>query len=202
MPNITDLIPEDAITVADTAEYTAWKSQDGSEAWISMKEPNAFVTDAILTSVVERVYLAGGRTEKVTIPDSRGLNGLNKPEIRKTFLFMDLYISDYGTYEVIDLKRNEIEALAEPFIANLKDGIAALGKLFEESGFDNDAGEFLLELARQRFAWEAARNNKAKADALIKAFFKRVGSPADEYSVEFGRLFRRVHDRIDQLSAE
>ncbi|WP_269275436.1 hypothetical protein [Sinorhizobium psoraleae] len=52
MTNIIDLIPDDAITVADTPEYTAWKSQDGSEVFIDMKEPNTFVTDRILTAVV------------------------------------------------------------------------------------------------------------------------------------------------------
>ncbi|MDW9768593.1 hypothetical protein [Sinorhizobium meliloti] len=153
MTNITDLIPEDAITVAATPAYTAWKSTDSTEAWMMMlmNLPGKFVTESILIDVVRRIYEDGGYAEKVTIPDGRAL-GVEYGKRLNVYEPTDFVVTDYGTLEIVDLKRNEIDALAEPFIANLKDGIEALGKLFEESGFDNDAGEFLLERARQWLA--------------------------------------------------
>lgn len=107
MTNITDLIPEDAITVADTAEYTAWKSQDGSEVWISMKEPNTFVTESMLIDVVESVYQEGGLVEKVTIPDGEAIYSSYgfKVQHEEYKPVVDVYMTDFGTFDFVDLKR-------------------------------------------------------------------------------------------------
>ncbi|MDX0947230.1 hypothetical protein GOD93_16385 [Sinorhizobium medicae] len=112
MTNITDLIPEDAIAVADTAEYTAWKSQDGSEAWISMKDPNGFVKESIMNAVHQRIWEEGFDLKKITVPDSRALYVFVKTGSPDGGFhdLINVVVTDFGCVEIIDLKQQEAEA--------------------------------------------------------------------------------------------
>ena len=101
---ITDLIPADAITVADTAEYAAWKSADGgTEVWIDMKERDTFVTERIMMDVLQTVIIDGFadriQVAKVTVPDaSKFHDALKSSKPRDPALE-----SDFGTFTLIDL---------------------------------------------------------------------------------------------------
>lgn len=187
MPNITDLIPEDAITVADTAEYTAWKSQDGSEVFIDMKEPNAFVTESILMEVVQRVYEEGGSPKKVTVPDGEEIYKSVAPNVKplKEADAIDVYDTDFGTFDLIDLKRQEAEVIEEARKALLEkhpelEDVHVAWRAFQ------DMSKLLVE---NGFTEEQVKSiNDASVISVIYEFMKLKQSMTDITDSEYRNL--------------
>ncbi|WP_455918644.1 hypothetical protein [Ensifer canadensis] len=104
---IIDLVPDNARTVFENPEYSVWRSHDGYEVWIDTNQPDTYVTDSILKRTLFLVWSDGSEPKKVTMPDSRAL-GMEFG--KRKFEPVDIYNTDIGTVEIIDLKRQEAEA--------------------------------------------------------------------------------------------
>lgn len=114
MSKITNILPKAAVQIADTAEYAAWSKKLGTapsnnkllpdltgfDVWIEMKEPNTFVTDAIMTEIASGIYNKGGSINAVHIPGGivLGANDKKPPVVNDQ---IEAYVHNFGVVEVI-----------------------------------------------------------------------------------------------------
>ncbi|MFD1326748.1 hypothetical protein [Mycoplana ramosa] len=101
--SVAAIVPKNAIPFITAPEYSAWRTEDGSEAWIDMREPETAVSDAIFVSVLEAIRLAGGKPKKVTVANSSHLGSFGKPVKNEGHAIVDVYVSEFATVDVISL---------------------------------------------------------------------------------------------------